>query len=90
MGEVSMLLKIAEPQAAAQLRAAQQKLSEAGELAIDFSEVRRLDSNGMQALLELASHADERTVKVVLHGVNVDVYKVLKLVKLDSQFCFAA
>ena len=29
-----------------------------------------------------------KTVKVVLRGVNVDVYKVLKLVKLASRFSF--
>ena len=29
-----------------------------------------------------AGVADEKAVKVVLRGVNVDIYKVLKLVKL--------
>jgi hypothetical protein len=29
-------------------------------------------------------------VKIVLRGVNVDIYKVLKLVKLTSRFAFAA
>ncbi|MBV8050977.1 MAG: STAS domain-containing protein [Acidobacteriaceae bacterium] len=90
MGEVSMLLKIAEAQAAADLQAAEQKLSEAGELAIDFSELGRLDAKGVQAVQELAREADEKGVKLVLHGVKVDVYKVLKLVKLDSRFTFAA
>ena len=32
--------------------------------------------------------ADAKTVKVVLRGVNVDVYKVLKLVKLTPRFSF--
>ena len=36
------------------------------------------------------SIADEKGVKVVLRGVNVDVYKVLKLVKLASRFSFLA
>jgi anti-anti-sigma regulatory factor len=85
-----MLLKIAERQAAADLQAAEQKLSEAGELAIDFSGVSRLDAKGVQALLELARKADAMAVKLVLHGVDVDVYRVLKLVKLDSRFSFAA
>jgi hypothetical protein len=30
----------------------------------------------------LATTADEKAAKVVLRGVNVDVYKVLKLMKL--------
>jgi len=90
MGELAMLLQIGEQQAATDLQAAEQKLNEAGELAIDFSEVGRLDQKGVQALLELARKADEKAVKVVLHGVQVDVYKVLKLVKLDSRFSFAA
>jgi ABC-type transporter Mla MlaB component len=90
MKEVSMLLKIAEQQAAPALQAAEQKLNEAGELAIDFSDVGRLDAEGVQALLALARKADDKGVKVVLHGVNVAVYKVLKLVKIDSRFSFAA
>ena len=90
MGEVSMFLKIGKGQAAADLHAAEEKLNEAGELAIDLSEVGRLDPRGVQALLELARKADEKAVKVVLHGVNVDVYRVLKLVKLDSRLSVAA
>jgi anti-anti-sigma regulatory factor len=85
-----MLLKIAERQAVADLQAAEQKLNDAGELAIDFSQVSRLDAKAVEALFELARKADEKAVKLVLHGVNVDVYKVLKLVKLDTRFCFAA
>jgi hypothetical protein len=37
---------------------------------------------------EFARIADEKAVKVVLRGVNVDVYKVLKLVKLTQRFSF--
>ena len=37
---------------------------------------------------ELARLADEKAVKIVLRGVNVDVYKVLKLVKLSPRFNF--
>jgi anti-anti-sigma regulatory factor len=42
----------------------------------------------VQALEELADRADEKGIKVALRGVNVDVYKVLKLVKLSSRFAF--
>jgi hypothetical protein len=32
--------------------------------------------------------ADERSVKVVLRAVNMDVYRVLKLLKLTERFAF--
>jgi hypothetical protein len=38
----------------------------------------------------LAGAADEKAVKVALRGVHVDVYKVLKLVKLTPRFSFPA
>ena len=52
-----------------------------GELVLDFSSVRRIDSSEVRALENLAKVAEEKSVKVALSGVNVDVYKVLKLVK---------
>ena len=51
--------------------------------------MRRLDSAALRALEELADKADAKAVKLVLRGVNVDVYKVLKLVKLASRLSFA-
>jgi hypothetical protein len=39
---------------------------------------------------KLAGVADDKAVKVVLRGVNVDVYKVLKLVNLTPRFSFLA
>jgi hypothetical protein len=36
----------------------------------------------------LAGAAHDRAAKVVLDGVNVDVYKVLKLMKLEQRFSF--
>ena len=50
--------------------------------------MRRIDSSALRALEEFARIADEKAVKVVLRGVNVDVYKVLKLVKLTRRFSF--
>jgi hypothetical protein len=32
--------------------------------------------------------ADDKAVKAVLHGVNIDIYKVLKLVNLTRRFSF--
>jgi len=59
-----------------------------GEVVLDFSSVRRIDSAGLRALEGFARIADEKAVKIVLRGVNVDVYKVLKLVKLTQRFSF--
>lgn len=59
-----------------------------GEAVLDFSSVRRIDSSVLQAMEEFVRVADEKAVKIVLRGVNVDVYKVLKLVKLAHRFSF--
>ena len=52
--------------------------------------MRRIDPNALTEMEELASLADEKGVKVVLRGVNVDIYEVLKLMKLTSRFSFMA
>ncbi len=62
------------------------ELDSGGDVFLDFSCVRRLDSGGLRALEDFAGAADGKTVKVTLRGVNVDVYKVLKLARLSSQF----
>lgn len=59
-----------------------------GELLLDFSGVHRIDSSVVKALEELAGLADERSVRVVLRAVNMDIYRVLKLLKLTSRFSF--
>lgn len=58
------------------------------EVALDFSAVRRIDPSALRAMEALADSADEKAIKVVLGGVNVDVYKVLKLVNLTPRFSF--
>jgi anti-anti-sigma regulatory factor len=50
--------------------------------------VRRIDSSALRAIEEFADIADTKGVKVVLRGVDVGVYKVLKLVKLASRFSY--
>ena len=62
--------------------------SAAGEVVLDFSSVRRIDPGTLRALEELAGAAGDKSIHVVLRGVNVDVYKVLKLMKLASRFSF--
>lgn len=59
-----------------------------GEVILDFSSVRRLDSSALKAMDKFASIAADKAVKVVLRGVNVDIYKVLTLVKLTPRFAF--
>jgi anti-anti-sigma regulatory factor len=61
-----------------------------GDLVLDFSSLRRIDPTALSAMEKLAGIADGKAVRVVLRGVNVDVYKVLKLVKLTSRFSFLA
>lgn len=71
------------------LREAVNKLSATeSELVLDFSGVERVDAKAVMALEELAAKAKERSVRVVLRGVNVGIYKVLKLSRLDGQFGF--
>jgi anti-anti-sigma regulatory factor len=61
-----------------------------GEVVLDFSSVRRIDPSAIEAMERLAGAADDRAVKVAVRGVHVDVYKVLKLVKLTPRFSFPA
>jgi anti-anti-sigma regulatory factor len=53
-----------------------------GDLVLDFSSVRRVDAAGLKAIEELTALADQKSTKLLLRGVNVGVYKVLKLVSL--------
>ena len=59
-----------------------------GEVVLDFVSVRRVDSGTLRAMEEFAGVAEQKAVKVVLCGVNIDVYKVLKLMKLAPRFTF--
>jgi anti-anti-sigma regulatory factor len=85
----AVFLNIEETRVVPALREAGEKLDGTeGEVVLDFSSVRRIDSNALPVIEELARIADEKSVKVVLRGVNIDVYKVLKLVKLSRRFSF--
>ena len=59
------------------------------QLGVDLSCVHRIDSAGLNAIQDFAHVADEKKVKVVLRGVNVNVYKMLKLARLTRHFLFA-
>jgi anti-anti-sigma regulatory factor len=59
------------------------------EIVVDFASVQRIDLDGLRAMEGLASAAHEISVNVVLVGVSVEVYRVLKLMKLASRFSYA-
>jgi anti-anti-sigma regulatory factor len=89
MAMIAVFLNIDETCLAPALREAGEKLDATeGEAVLDFSSIRRIDSSGVRALENLIRLADEKSVKVVLRGVNVDVYKVLKLTKLTWRFSY--
>ena len=58
------------------------------EVMLDFTDVTRIDGNVVWELEQLAGLAAERSVKVVLRSVNVDIYRVLKQLKLTERFSF--
>lgn len=64
------------------------KLDGAEEVTLDFSEVKRVPPAGLQILEKLATTSQEKSAKVFLRGVNIDVYKVLKLARLSGRFGF--
>jgi anti-anti-sigma regulatory factor len=89
MTVIAVWLKIDDERVVQTLQEAEERLdSVEGEVALDFSSVRRIDSSALRAIEEFAGIADDKGVKVVLRGVNVGVYKVLKLVKLASRFSY--
>jgi anti-anti-sigma regulatory factor len=74
---------------AAWIQEAVEKLNRGeSEVMLDFSSVLRIDGNVVSAIEELAGLADGKSVKVVLRAVNVDIYRVLKLLKLTQRFSF--
>ena len=86
---IAVLLKLHEEHVVHALQQAGEKLDSAnGEVVVDFSSVGRIDPAALSAMEELAGIADGRGVKLALRGVNVDVYKVLKLAKLAPRFSF--
>jgi anti-anti-sigma regulatory factor len=89
MAMIAGWIKIDEERVVQGLQDAGERLdSVEGEVALDFSSVRRLDASALKAMEEFAGIADDKSVRVVLRAVHVGVYKVLKLVKLTSRFSF--
>ncbi|HEX2653592.1 MAG TPA: STAS domain-containing protein [Xanthobacteraceae bacterium] len=89
MAMIAAWLKIDEERVAQELQEAAEKLDSAeDEVVLDFSSVRRIEPSVLRAMEEFAGKADNKGVKVLLRGVNVDVYRVLTLVRLTSRFSF--
>ena len=85
----TVFLNIDETRMIGALRGASEKLDGAeGEAILDFSSVSRIDPGAVRALEELAQVADEKSVRIVLRNEHVDVYKVLKLMKMTRRFSF--
>ncbi len=59
-------------------------------LVLNFTGVERVETGTVRALEALAGRAEEKKIRVVLDAVNVEVYRVLKLVKLAPRFSFGA
>jgi len=91
MAMISLWLNMDEKSIISALEEAGEKLdSAAGEIVLDFVSVAKIDAAALRAIERVANKAAEKTVKIVLHGVNVDVYKVLKLTKLAPHFSFVS
>ena len=91
MATIAVWLKIDEERVVQAFQEAGETLGSAeGDLLLDFSSMRRIDSSVLRVMEEFAGIADGKGVKVVLRGVNVDVYRVFKLVKLASRFSFVS
>lgn len=89
MPMITVWPKIEEGRIAQAVQEAAEKLDSAGrEMVLDFSSVRKIDTSAVGAMEELARIAAEKGVKVVLRGVNVDIHKVLTLLRLKSRFSF--
>src|SRR4051812_37059446 len=89
MATVADWLKIDGENVGQALREARGKLKDAdGETVLDLSAVNRIDASAIEALDNLGTAAKEKSIKVVLRGVNVGIYKVLKLSRLTTKFAF--
>ena len=89
MATIAVWIRVEEECIVQSLRDTGQRLGGVdGEVTLDLSAVNRIDASALSAMAELASIADDKGIKVVLRGVNVEIYRVLKLLKLASRFSF--
>jgi anti-anti-sigma regulatory factor len=89
MATIAVWIKVEEERVVQSLQETGERLDGVdGEVTLDFSAVHRIDPSSLGAMAELASIADDKGIKVVLRGVNIEIYRVLKLLKLASRFSF--
>ena len=89
MATNTVWVKVDGERVAEALQEARKKLDSAqGEVVLDFSSVHRIDPGSLRAMECFADTVDGTSTKVVLRGVNIDIYKVLKLVMLAPRFAF--
>ena len=85
----SVLLEMDRAQLAAALQRATEMLNGGdSEAVLDFSAVERVDPNELKLIEKLAALAGEKSLKIALRGVNVGIYKALKLANLTGRFSF--
>ncbi len=90
MGMTAVNIEGDGPSILPDLEEAERKLG-AGEadIVLDFASVRRMDANALRAIRHLADAAEGKAVKIVLRGMSVEVYRVLKLLELTPRFSFS-
>lgn len=70
------------------LRDAALQLDRNSEIVLDFSSVRRIAPRALEDLQTLADLAREKAITIVLRGINIDLYRTLKLLDLTRHFSF--
>ena len=74
---------------AQQLNDIREKLATEGpEVLLDFFLAQALDPADIRALDELATSASAESTKLFVRGINIEMYKVLKLAGLTEKFEF--
>lgn len=90
MSTIAVFLKVDEERVAESLREAQSKLDGSSEAVLDFGSVSRVQPKDLLAMEELLRLAEDHGIRIELRGVNVAIYKVLKLARLAPRFAFHA
>jgi len=90
MAGTTEFVKLGQRGLVVDLEEASKKLDVKRDTGLDFSSVRRINSAELQAMERFAGVANEKGIKVVVRGVNVDVYKVLTLMGLTRRFSFVS
>jgi hypothetical protein len=90
MSTIAVFLKIDEERVVESLREAQSKLNGSSEAVLDFGSVSRVQPRDLLAMEELLGLAEVHGIRIELRGVNVAIYKVLKLARLAPRCAFLA